>query len=109
MAYPRQKPYVNLLAPSKEFDTIYDFRFLTEEDVDHDHTKDNAYWFRVSDILDFNDHFELNQYLIEKGLNSLEKDKALFANQTLFTLYKAINETPSINYYLEKDLRIPYS
>ena len=106
LAYPRQKLYVNLLAPSKEFDTIYDFRFLTEEDVEYDHTKDNAYWFRVSDILDFNDHFELNQYLIEKGLNSVEKDKALFANQTLFKLYKAINETPSINHYLEKEQKL---
>lgn len=106
LAYPKQKLYVDLLAPSEEFDTIYDFRFLTQEDVDNDHANNSAYWFKVSDILDFNDHFELNQYLIEKGLNSLEKDKALFANQTLFKLYKAINETPSINYYLEKEQKL---
>lgn len=106
LAYPKQKLYVDLLAPSEEFDTIYDFRFLTEEDVNYDHANNSAYWFKVSDILDFNDHFELNQYLIEKGLNSLEKDKALFANQTLFKLYKAINETPSINYYLEKEQKL---
>lgn len=66
----------------------------------------NAYWFEVSDLLDFNDHFELNQYLIEKGLNSLVRNKALFANQTLFKLYKAINETKSVNYYLEKEQKL---
>lgn len=106
LAYPKQKLYVDLLTPSEEFDTIYDFRFLTEEEVDEDHANNNAYWFKVSDILDFNDHFEVNQYLIENGLNSLEKDKALFANQTLFKLYKAINETQSINYYLEKEQKL---
>jgi uncharacterized protein with ParB-like and HNH nuclease domain len=106
LAYPKQYLYVDLLAPSEEFDTVYDFRFLTREDADKDNANNDAYWFMVADILDINDHFEVNQYLIENGLHSIEKEKALFANQTLFKLYKAINETPSINYYLEKDQKL---
>ncbi|WP_079506027.1 DUF262 domain-containing protein [Mesobacillus jeotgali] len=106
LAYPKQQLYVDLLAPSEEFDTVYDFRFLTEEVADDDNANNLAYWYKVSDILDIRDQYEVNQYLIENGLSSIEKEKALFANQTLFKLYKAINETPSINYYLEKEQKL---
>ncbi|TYS64350.1 DUF262 domain-containing protein [Bacillus infantis] len=106
LAYPKQQLYVDLLAPSEEFDTVYDFRFLTEEAAADDNTNNLAYWYKVSDILDIRDQYEVNQYLIENGLSSIEKEKALFANQTLFKLYKAINETPSINYYLEKEQKL---
>jgi uncharacterized protein with ParB-like and HNH nuclease domain len=106
LAYPKQQLYVDLLAPSEEFDTVYDFRFLTEEVAADDNTNHLAYWYKVSDILDIRDQYEVNQYLIENGLSSIEKEKALFANQTLFKLYKAINETPSINYYLEKEQKL---
>ncbi|MDR6124063.1 uncharacterized protein with ParB-like and HNH nuclease domain [Bacillus sp. SLBN-46] len=106
LAYPEQQLYVDLLAPSEEFDTVYDFRFLTPEEVDSDNEEGLAYWFKVSEILNMNNHFEVNQYLIENGLNSLEKDKALFANQTLFKLYQAINETLTINYYLEEEQKL---
>ncbi|MBM7648649.1 uncharacterized protein with ParB-like and HNH nuclease domain [Bacillus ectoiniformans] len=104
LAYPEQQLYVDLLGPSEDFDTVYDFRFLTEEEANKEH--EDAFWFKVSDILNINDHFEVNQYLIEHDLSSIEKEKALFANQTLFKLYKAINETPSINYYLEEEQKL---
>lgn len=106
LAYPEQQLYVDLLGPSEDFDTIYDFRFLTSEEAASDNEDEVAFWFKVSDILNINDHFEVNQYLIEKGLSSIEREKALFANQTLFKLYKAINETPSINYYLEEEQKL---
>ncbi|MGN4425988.1 GmrSD restriction endonuclease domain-containing protein [Bacillus cereus group sp. MYBK30-1] len=105
-AYPEQHLYVDLLGPSEDFDTIYDFRFLTPEKAASDNVDEVAFWFKVSDILNINDHFEVNQYLIEKGLSSIEREKALFANQTLFKLYQAINETPSINYYLEEEQKL---
>ncbi|MFJ5624822.1 DUF262 domain-containing protein [Peribacillus loiseleuriae] len=106
LAYPKQHLYVDLLAPSEEFDTVYDFRFLTEEEAADDNANNLAYWYKVSDILDIKDQYEVNQYLIENELSTIEKEKALFANQTLFKLYKAINETPSINYYLEKEQKL---
>lgn len=104
LAYPEKHLYIDLLGPSQDFDTVYDFRFLTSEEANA--TYEDAYWFKVSDILNINEQFEVNQYLIENGLSSIEKEKALFANQTLFKLYKAINETPSINYYLEKEQKL---
>lgn len=106
LAYPEQHLYVDLLGPSEEYDTVYDFRFLTSEEVKSDNENAIAHWFKVSDILNINDHFEVNQYLIENGLSSIEKEKALFANKTLFKLYQAINETPSINYYLEEEQKL---
>ncbi|HFK1496557.1 TPA: DUF262 domain-containing protein [Bacillus paranthracis] len=106
LAYPEQQLYVDLLGPSEDFDTIYDFKFLAPEEAASDNEDEVAFWFKVSDILNINDHFEVNQYLIEKGLSSIEREKALFANQTLFKLYQAINETPSINYYLEEEQKL---
>lgn len=105
-AYPEQHLYVDLLAPSEDFDTIYDFRFLTKEVADDDNEKNIAFWYKVSDILNISDQFQVNEYLIETGLNLIEKEKALFANRTLFKLFKAINETPTINYYLEKEQKL---
>jgi uncharacterized protein with ParB-like and HNH nuclease domain len=106
LAYPEQQLYLDLLEPSDDFDTIYDFRFLTPKEVKEDNEDFIAFWFKVSDILNMNDQFEVNQYLIENGLSSIEREKALFANQTLFKLYKAINETPNINYYLEEEQKL---
>jgi uncharacterized protein with ParB-like and HNH nuclease domain len=106
LAYPEKNFYVDLIGPSEDFDIIYDFRFLTPEEVISDHKDGVAFWFMVSDILNFTDHFEVNQFLIENELSSIEKEKALFANQTLFKLYKAINETPSINYFLEEEQKL---
>lgn len=106
LAYPEHQLYVDLLGPSEEFDTVYDFRFLTPEEVKSDHEEGIAYWFKISEILNMNNPFEVNQYLIENGLSSLEKEKSLFANQTLFKLYQAINETPTVNYYLEEEQKL---
>lgn len=98
IAYPKQNLYIDLLAPSEDFDTVYDFRFLTPEAAEEDNNNAVAFWFKVSDILNINEQYEVNQFLIENGLNSIDQEKALFANQTLFKLYKAINAAPSINY-----------
>lgn len=101
LAYPTQHLYVDLLGPSEEYDTKYDFRFLTPDEADVDY--EDAYWFKVADILSFNATFEINQYLIENDLSSIVKEKALFANETLHRLYQAINEKPNINYFLEEE------
>lgn len=106
LAYPEQHLYVDLLAPSKDFDTVYDFRFLTEDEAKIDTENKDAFWYMVSDILNIENHFEVNQYLIKNGLSSIEQERALFANETLFKLYQAINETPSINYYLEEEQKL---
>lgn len=104
LAYPERQLYVDLLGPSEDFDTIYDFRFLTNEEADADYK--DAHWFKVADILNINNPFEIHQYLIKSGLSVIEQEKALFASETLHKLYQAINETPNINYFLEEEQKL---
>lgn len=101
LAFPEQQLYVDLLGTSDDFDTVYDFRFLTVEEANE--KIEGVYWFKVADILNINNPFELNQYLIQEGLSAIEKDKALFASETLYKLYRAINEIPNVNYFLEEE------
>ena len=102
-AYPERFLYLDLLGPSDEFDTVYDFRFLTVDDAAHDNNEKVAYWFKIADILTFKEFMDVNTYLLQNGLLTLPVEQSGFANKTLFKLYEAINQTPSINYYLEKD------
>ncbi|MFL8937243.1 DUF262 domain-containing protein [Rossellomorea oryzaecorticis] len=99
-AYPKRELYLNLLKKSEEYDMVYDFQFLSKEDLKNAGTDD--FWFKVGDILDLPESFEINDYIYENELNLLEKDKAKFANRTLHRLHKAIHETACINYYQEK-------
>jgi uncharacterized protein with ParB-like and HNH nuclease domain len=99
-AYPIRALYVNLLSESKDFDMTYDFQFLTDSEAQIQ--DEETFWFRVGDILSFNETFELNEYLIENELNVVAKEKAVFANKTLFKLHNIIHEQLCINYYLEK-------
>ncbi|WP_419883965.1 DUF262 domain-containing protein [Peribacillus sp. B-H-3] len=101
LAYPEQQLYVDLLGPSQDFDTIYDFRFLTIEEAEAEY--EDAHWFKVADILNITNPFEIHQYLIKNGLSAIEQEKALFASETLHKLYQAINETPNVNYFLEEE------
>ncbi|MDR7074727.1 DUF262 domain-containing protein [Fictibacillus barbaricus] len=99
-AYPTRHLYLNLLTPSDEIDMTYDFRFLTnKEALKRD---DNSYWFKVGDILNFSEQYEINDYIYRNELNLVQQEKARYANKTLFELYKAIHVTPCINYYLER-------
>lgn len=97
-AYPERHLYLNLIGKSDEMDMAYDFKFLSQEDLDK---KVEGNWFKVGDILDFKEIYEINDYLIENIKNRDEEFK--FANKTLFKLYSVINEKKLINYYLEED------
>ncbi|EPD54159.1 hypothetical protein HMPREF1210_00144 [Paenisporosarcina sp. HGH0030] len=99
-AYPTRNLYLNLLKPSEEIDMLYDFKFLTEKEALI--RDEESFWFKVGDILNFSEQFEINDYIYQNELNTVEKEKARYANKTLFDLYKAIHVTPSINYYLER-------
>jgi uncharacterized protein with ParB-like and HNH nuclease domain len=100
-AYPERKLYLNLLKKSdKSIDMVYDFKFLTDKEGAI--RSDDSYWFKVGDILNFTEPYEINEYLYEKELNLVEKEKAKYANKTLHDLYKAIHDNLCINYYLER-------
>ena len=102
-AYPEKILALNLLSPPEEpSDMEYDFQFV-EKDACEKYIN-NAFWFRVGKVLDFKEPSDVNDYLIDNGLNVFEdKDKAKFANRTLFKLNDLIHKMEIINYYLEKD------
>lgn len=101
LAYPVRKLYLNLLSKSKEVGYLYDFDFLTKDKADKN---DNAHhWFPVGKILDIKEPNDVNKYLNEHYLlSNANKEKAKFANKTLFKLYSIIHVNPTISFYQEK-------
>lgn len=102
-AYPKRFLYLDLLAESDEFDVKYDFRFLTSDEAKTDNEDGVAHWFKVGDILDYEEPVEVNDYIFDNELNMLSKEQGRFVSTTLFKLHKIIHQTPIVNYYLEKD------
>lgn len=99
LAYPKRKMYVNLIDRSKKADSSYDFRFLTDEEASK---RDEAqYWFRVGDILNYNNPFEINTFVFQ-NLFSLGSEKAQLASEILSKLYHIVHEKGIISYYLEE-------
>jgi uncharacterized protein with ParB-like and HNH nuclease domain len=103
-AFPKRKLYLNLLEKSGKMDLEYDFRFLT--DAESQKYDENHYWFRVGEVLNFQKEYEVMKYLIDNELVQIEKEKANFANETLFKLFSVIKKSNIINYYLEKDNKL---
>lgn len=99
-AFPKRELYLNLLKESDNSDLEYDFRFLTE--AESRNSSEETFWFKVGNILNIKEHYEVSDFLIEHGLSILEKEKAKFANKTLFKLHSLIHKDAVINYYLEK-------
>lgn len=94
-AFPRRKLYLNILSSSEQSDSMYDFKFIADDDVFQRDSK--QYWFDVSKIMDFESLRDINAFLRENDL--LENP---FAEQCLFGLFELIKEKRVINYYLEK-------
>lgn len=106
-AFPKRHLYVNLLQESEDLDRSYDFRFLSENEYDNFSTNhaDKFHWFKVGDILTFKDLMGVIKYLSNKGLTDSSKyDEPTrdFAMGLLSKLYSVINESPLVNFYLEK-------
>ena len=100
-AFPEKRLYLNLLskAPVNGNDEdLYDFKFLTEEESLF--KDDKTYWFRVGEILNYNDIADVNEYLIKKGLMKLEEERSSFASRTLFNLFSKVHNERLISYYL---------
>lgn len=98
---PTRKLYLNLLKEvQQEHDNqkLYDFKFLTQEEINKIKSNKLVHLFHVRDILGINDLDLIYDYLIDNGLL-----KNKFAKQTLINLYKRIHEDQLINYYLETD------
>lgn len=109
-AYPARQLYLNLLNESDDPDLTYDFKFLIPNEVkemneETDTTGNPCYfWFKVGDILDVKEEFEINNILFDNNLNLLPQAK--FANRALFKLFAVIKKNQTISYYLEKSTEL---
>ncbi len=96
-AYPKKRLYLNLLAPLSGEQKSYDFQFLAVEEA-KPAEGDPDKWFRVSDILGFEDSGpDMYEALEKRGLGSTPPYKVLAA------LFQAVKATPSINAFLEEE------
>jgi hypothetical protein len=102
-AFPKRRLYLNLRSKAQDEsrDLLYDFSFLTDKES-QTATKD-TYWFPVSQILDLKNQYHVNNFLIENALMEGDKQRAQFANETLFKLWSVVHEQRVINYFLEED------
>lgn len=99
-AYPKKRLYLNLLDKAGDADDLgmeFDFRFLSDKEAQSS-AEEVRKWYRVGDILSLTDSGPA-------AVNELKR-RALDINTTdsyatLHALFRAIRETPAINYYLE--------
>ncbi len=100
LAFPERQLYLNLLDKSKNPDMEYDFQFLAQKEASR--RGENVYWFKVGDILDIRQEYEVMKYLIESQLMKLDEAKAQFAMNTLVRLHSVVHRDLAIHHYLEK-------
>ncbi|WP_373527677.1 DUF262 domain-containing protein [Nostoc sp.] len=103
-AMPTRHLYLNLsnpLSEENERQMVYDFQFLTKDKHERKLSDKNSIWYRVNDILKFNNRDEIDNYIDSQGW--LTKD---FTKQTIRKLYEVVFNEKLINYYLEKTQKI---
>jgi len=79
----------------------YDFLFLTDEEIRKDEQDPNRNWFKVNDILKFEDSNKLDDFIDEQTWRNNK-----FSKETIRKLRKVIFDDKLINYYLEKTQEI---
>jgi uncharacterized protein with ParB-like and HNH nuclease domain len=106
-AFPKRHLYINLLDHAEDLELLYDFRFLSEEDLikSKELHSEKYHWFKVGQILDFKDFPDVFKYIVEHSLMDTSKfsiEQTKFASDTLSKLFQYFNEKDLINFYLEK-------
>lgn len=102
-AFPKKKLYLNLLHESENTEMIYDFRFLSDDEVKKH--SDGKFWFEVGAILDIKEYPKVMEFLLEKGLadsSRYQSDETKFAMNTMNNLFNCIHQKGTINFFLEK-------
>lgn len=99
---PTRHLYLDLhseMPEDNEKKTKFDFRFLTEDDLDwFSENEPNRNWYKVSDIITIENRNDLDNYIEDKGWLSNK-----FTKETIRQLWTVIHERPLINYYLERN------
>ena len=102
-AYPVRKLYLNLLSSPEDSDNEYDFRVLSEKEVQNDQ---NTYWFEVGKILDMQEDGDVSIFVSDNISYSEEfhytREQSRFAINALSKLYNVINKAGMISYYRER-------
>lgn len=101
---PTRHLFVNIASPLPDEDERqmkYDFRFLSINDYDRLSKDSNTIWFKVNDILRYEDANDLDNYIDQQIWNNNQ-----FAKSTIRTLRKKVFDEKIINYYLETSQEI---
>ncbi|MEZ4779209.1 MAG: DUF262 domain-containing protein [Flavobacteriaceae bacterium] len=106
-AFPKRFLYVNLLEPAENNELLYDFRFLSEEELNkfNDIYPNRYHWFKVGNIIDFVDFPDIFKYIAEHSLmdsSKFNQKQIKFVSDTLSKLFQYFNQKELINFYLEK-------
>ena len=98
-AFPKRRLYLNLLAePDEERDMAYEFKMLQDDDAKV--RDDNHFWFRVGQILEFDDSFDVFDYC---NKNNLVGPDLRHPSAILHKLWKIILDSQVINHFLEEE------
>ncbi|MBW8038706.1 MAG: DUF262 domain-containing protein [Planctomycetes bacterium] len=98
-AFPKRRLYLNLLAePDEERDMAYEFKMLQDDDAKV--RDDNHFWFRVGQILQFDDSFYVIDYC---NKNNLVGPDLRHPSAILHKLWKIILDSQVINHFLEEE------
>jgi hypothetical protein len=96
-AFPPKRLYLNLLKPPADNGDGFDFKMLQEKEVKN--VEGESFWFKVSEILRFNELQDTMYFCIEQGLTA---EKKTFPSSTIMELFRIIKEKPLINYFQEE-------
>lgn len=106
-AYPVRKLHLNLLSSPEDSDNEYDFRFLSEKEVQNDQ---NTYWFEVGKILNMQEDGDVSIFVSDNISYSDEfhytREQSRFAINALSKLYNVINKAGMISYYRERTIEL---
>ena len=104
---PTRHLYINLIQPAQRGNDIqdeYEFKFLTQKEVQSlsEKTGPNGkklnVWFPVNKITSFKSGVDFNKYIVQESIAGILED---YGVNTLWRLYKCINEDKLIIYYQE--------
>lgn len=104
-SYPARKLYLNLISTAESETNVYDFQFLTDEEVKESKESNQKHWFEVGRILNMSEIGEAFTYIQENiSYADVEftKEQAMFATKTLPLLFNTVHSSPTISYYREK-------
>jgi len=101
-AFPEKKLYLNLLKPSDELETEFDFKFLTQTEAE---PSEGYYWFECGQILELTDMGKISMFMMKNRLmdTSVYSEKeSEFAINTLNEFFNVVHQKGTISYYLEE-------